>query len=48
MIDESNDKGNRKRMLIYAQYLSGSTVSNIEITEGTADAETLVRKVWKR
>lgn len=26
MIDESNDKGNRKRMLIYAQYLSGSEV----------------------
>lgn len=50
MIDESNDKANRKRMLIYAQYLSGSDIecallSNVEITEGTADAETLVGKV---
>lgn len=50
MTDESNDRGNRKRMLIYAQYLSGSEVeccllNNTEITEGTADAETLVTKV---
>ena len=40
-------------MLICAQYLSGSDVqcaliSNVEITEGTTDAETLVRKVLEK
>ena len=50
MADESTDKGNRKRILMYAQYISGDSIdtfllSNTEISEGTADAETLVSKI---
>ena len=50
MADESTDKGNRKRILMYAQYISGDSIdtfllSNTEISEGTADAKTLVSKI---
>ena len=48
--NESTDKGNRKRILMYLQYISGDSIdtfllSNTEISEGTADAETLVSMI---
>ena len=45
MTYERNDNRNRNRMLIYAQYLCVQCVliSNVEIREGTADVETIVK-----
>ena len=49
MADESTNKGNGKCILMYAQYISGDSIdsfllSNIKVSEGTADADTLVSK----
>lgn len=50
MLDESTDRGNRKRLLVYIQYLherklQTSLLSNIEILTAKADAETITNHV---
>ncbi|KAK3084326.1 hypothetical protein FSP39_011612 [Pinctada imbricata] len=50
MLDENTDRGNRKRLLVYAQYfISGSLntklLENIEIITAKADAETITNLV---
>ncbi|XP_053373826.1 zinc finger protein 862-like [Mercenaria mercenaria] len=50
VLDESTDNANRKRLLVYAQYLSKSEIdtcllNNIEITEGSATADVIVSKI---
>lgn len=50
MLDESTDMGNTKCLLLYAQYFSDKGIncgllSNIQIKEASADAETIVTKV---
>ena len=49
-IDESTDRGNKKRLLIYVDYLVNGAketrfLSNVQITTGTADAETITKCV---
>ncbi|MEW8546313.1 MAG: hypothetical protein AB2693_22580 [Candidatus Thiodiazotropha sp.] len=51
IIDESTDKANRKRLLVYGQYWAENEISvfllnNIEITEGKAGADVIVIKEY--
>ena len=50
MLDESTDRGNRKRLLVYIQYFNNSELitkllENIEILTAKADAETITNLV---
>ncbi|KAK6167148.1 hypothetical protein SNE40_021245 [Patella caerulea] len=52
MIDESTDRANSKRLLIYSQYLTKTDVqtsllSNVEITESCGTSQLLVDKIRK-